>query len=194
MIVSENQSHAGEQHTVRFNPLYIYQLEIYDDIIPVAVEYVDFTDRLCTGTIEMHRSLERTIRNLFRVGLEINFPFNLVAPASEFDWEDEQLMAQNVTSGFNYRLIAGTQRPSSHSFGTAIDINPVQNPYIRYSQNATITKPEGAIYEFEKPGTLFSDHPLVRLLKQDGWIWGGGWTRGSGRIDYQHFEKQQANP
>ena len=190
MIFSENQSHTGDQRTVRFNPRYSYQPEIYDDIISVAVEYVDFTDRLCTGTIETHRSLEHTIQNLFRVGLEVNFPFNLFAPASEFDWEDERLMAQNVTSGFNYRLIAGTQRPSSHSFGMAIDINPVQNPYIRYSQDAIITKPEGAIYEFEKPGTLFSDHPLVRLLKQDGWIWGGEWTRGSGRIDYQHFEKQ----
>jgi len=31
----------------------------------------------------------------------------------------------NNTSGFNYRKITGTDKLSTHSFGRAIDINPV---------------------------------------------------------------------
>lgn len=85
-------------------------------------------------------------------------------------------MKKNISSGFNYRLIAGTNRPSSHSFGKAIDINPVQNPYIRYTAEEIIAKPVGAVWNPKEQGTLSASHHFVQFLKQLGWEWGGDWA------------------
>ena len=102
-------------------------------------------------------------------------------------------MNANVSSGFNYRLVSGTNRVSPHGQGLAFDINPRQNPYIRYQDGKVIIYPDGAVWDINKPGTLFHDHPLVRFMLGRGWEWGGNWLEQSGRIDYQHFQKSLTN-
>lgn len=53
-----------------------------------------------------------------------------------------------------------------------------------------INDPPGATYDPSKPGTLTKEHPLVKLMEQRGWTWGGNWTLEADEvIDYQHFEK-----
>ena len=52
---------------------------------------------------------------------------------SDYGGDDERSMAANNSSGFNFRTIAGPDRSSNHSFGVAIDLNPVQNPYVAAS-------------------------------------------------------------
>ncbi len=98
-------------------------------------------------------------------------------------------MAGNVSSAFNYRLIAGTDKPSLHGRGLAFDINPRQNPYIRYSGGKKIVRPHSAVWNKDKPGTLHAEHPLVLLMEGFGWEWADNWTPESGRTDYQHFQK-----
>ncbi len=39
-------------------------------------------------------------------------------------------MAADNTSAFNCRFVAGTTRWSMHAYGKAIDLNPVENPYV----------------------------------------------------------------
>ena len=40
------------------------------------------------------------------------------------------MMEADNTSCFNYRVVAGTNRVSKHGLGTAVDINPRENPYL----------------------------------------------------------------
>jgi peptidoglycan LD-endopeptidase CwlK len=99
-------------------------------------------------------------------------------------------MMANNTSGFNYRMIAGTERLSNHARGRAIDINPLLNPCIR----GDFVQPAGAAYDPSRPGTLTTDSPVTQFLKARGWIWGGDWASGrDGKPlkDYQHFEKPE---
>jgi len=91
-------------------------------------------------------------------------------------------MLANNTSAFNYRKVTGGKSLSMHSYGFAIDINPVQNPYFKGS----IVLPEGAIYNPVAPGTLTAASPIVKTFKRLGWGWGGEWKS---LKDYQHFEK-----
>ena len=49
-------------------------------------------------------------------------------------------MADNNSSAFNYRFIAGTERFSKHAFGRALDVNPLQNPFVRSDSSVV---PEG---------------------------------------------------
>jgi hypothetical protein len=60
----------------------------------------------------------------------------------KYDADDDRSMEANNTSAFNCRPITGGTAWSNHSYGRAIDVNPVQNPYI--SRGGTVLPPNGA--------------------------------------------------
>jgi hypothetical protein len=92
-------------------------------------------------------------------------------------------MADNNTSAFNYRKVAGKNSLSNHSFGIAIDINPFQNPAIYSDGNIS---PKGASYDTKKAGTIDEKSFITIEFKKLGWTWGGDWNS---LKDYQHFQK-----
>lgn len=171
------------------NPEQLCPQEVIDTLGLVTVEYLGFDDKLHVGQIVVAQSVTAEVDMFFRKSVELRFPIEKVIPAPVYEWDDEKLMSDNVSSGFNYRLVAGTDHLSLHSRGLAFDINPRQNPYIRYEADKKIIQPKGARWNPRVPGTLFAEHPLVKMMLGFGWEWGGNWTRESGRIDYQHFQK-----
>jgi D-alanyl-D-alanine carboxypeptidase len=97
-------------------------------------------------------------------------------------------MEDNNSSGYNCRLIAGTTQPSRHASGLAIDINPVQNPYI---VGGAVYPPAGIPYLDRtelRPGMLSDGGPVVQAFAKVGWRWGGHWQEPR---DYHHFELAQ---
>src|SRR5690606_31003200 len=48
--------------------------------------------------------------------------------------DDQASMRANNTSAFNDRAITNASAPSLHAYGLAIDINPVQNPFVEISK------------------------------------------------------------
>lgn len=76
---------------------------------------------------------------------------------------------------FNWRVIAGTDRMSSHSFGTAIDINTELGGYWRWTGVA-----EGQVTDYDNK----IPENLVREFERFGFIWGGKWNH----FDGMHFE------
>jgi hypothetical protein len=94
---------------------------------------------------------------------------------------------ENNTSAFNCRAITGGTAWSNHSYGRAIDINTVQNPYI--SGSGAVYPPNGAPYvdrTQQAPGMIHAGDVTERAFSSRGWTWGGSWDT---PIDYQHFEK-----
>jgi len=155
----------------------------------VEVLYYSFDNRIHKGQLIIDQRLVGDIQKIFQVALKNKFPIKSVIPISSErfysngKWnEDDQSMMSNNTSGFNYRKVTGGKSLSKHSYGYAIDINPVQNPYIK----GRIVLPPGAIYDTRKPGTLAYNSLVVRTFKRLGWDWGGDWKS---LKDYQHFEK-----
>jgi hypothetical protein len=114
-----------------------------------------------------------------------------------YDADDAKSMADNNTSALNHREITGGGLNSLHSYGLAIDINPVQNPYVKRSGEVLSFSPQAGIDYANRlnlrPGRLprpgmaeevvdvFADHGFA--------IWGGYWDN---PIDYQHFEVGRA--
>jgi hypothetical protein len=92
-------------------------------------------------------------------------------------------MADNNSSAFNFRVIADTNKLSLHSFGRAVDINPLQNPVI-YPNG--IIAPAGAVYRPGDSGTFRANHSVVDEFIKRGWHWGGNFEQPK---DYHHFEK-----
>ena len=155
----------------------------------VDVLYYSFDGRVHQGQIIIEERLIRDIQEIFRVALDTRFPIASVIPISDDrfykdgEWNaDNQSMRSNNTSAFNYRKVTGGKSLSMHAYGSAIDINPVQNPYIKGS----VVLPPGAAYDPCKPGTLTRYCPVVKTFIRLGWAWGGNWKS---LKDYQHFEK-----
>ena len=168
--------------------------EVLADLEIIDVEYYGFDKVLHQGQILMHKDVAEDVAEFFKLALKLKFPIKSVILISDprYKWDDELSCEDNNSSGFNYRCVSGdTTRLSKHALGRALDINPVQNIYVRYDGNLkeVFRSPETGKYDKNTPGTLVSDDPLVLLMKKLGWDWGGDWKPESGREDYQHFEK-----
>ena len=81
-----------------------------------------------------------------------------------------QKYLKNIGGTFVWRNIAGTDRLSNHSFGTAIDINTKYSDYWQWNRNMTYSNR----IPFE----------IVEVFEKYGFIWGGKWYH----YDTMHFE------
>jgi peptidoglycan L-alanyl-D-glutamate endopeptidase CwlK len=158
-------------------------LEIVDRLSMVDVRYFSFDGMRHQGQIIVNNDLEDDISEIFTLIEKLKFPIGKAIPIVTYGWQDGESMAANNTSGFNFRIIEGTTKLSLHSFGRALDINPVQNPVIY--PHGLIT-PEGAVYNPQKRGTFTVTNPIVQEFLKRGWHWGGNFEQPK---DYHHFEK-----
>ncbi len=157
--------------------------EIRETLVLVDVQYLSFDGCLHAGQLVVHKDLKEEVVEIFSALLHIGFPIEKVVPIVAYGWNDEASMGANNSSAFNYRLILGTDRLSNHSYGRAIDINPMQNPY--FARDGKV-HPVGATHNPSVPGTLTVDSEAVAIFKAKGWIWGGDWKV---PVDFQHLEK-----
>jgi len=161
-------------------------LKVQKTLVLVDVRHISFDGLLHKGQIVVHEALESDVKDIFGELLEIGFPIASAIPMVDFGWDDEVSMIANNASGFNYRFIMDTDRLSNHSYGEAVDINPVQNPY---RTRSGMIYPPGAVYDTSVPGTFVDSEKAVMLFKDRGWEWGGNWTE---VLDRHHFEKLPA--
>lgn len=150
----------------------------------VNVEYYSFDEKLHRGQIVINKNVSKDIIEIFSLIKESHFPIAKVIPAVKYNWDDEASMNDNNTVAFNYRKVKGSNVQSSHSYGMAIDINPLQNPHIK---GKTI-QPSSGKYDTKVKGTLLRDSKIVNEFIKRGWQWGGRWRSSK---DYQHFEKKK---
>lgn len=102
----------------------------------------------------------------------------------EYGGDDDASMAANNTSAYNCRTVSGSSTWSQHAYGRALDVNPVQNPYV---SGGTVEPAAGRSYADRahvRPGMAVSGGPLVEAFAASGWGWGGAWSSAK---DYQHF-------
>ncbi len=178
------------------NPKFPAPPEIIDQQRLLTVQYYSFDGKLHEGQIVVNKKVAKDVEGFFRLARHLHFPIGKAIPAADlrYAWNDNKMMADNNSSGYNYRKIAGSPNLSNHARGLALDINTFLNPYIYVDNNGTVvTDPPGAVYNPQAPGTLTKHHPLVKYMKAHGWTWGGDWTLEADEvIDYQHFEKPEA--
>jgi hypothetical protein len=158
-------------------------LEIIDHLSMVDVCYYSFDGMRHQGQIIINSELEDDVCEIFVLIEKLKFPIGKAIPIVAYSWEDHVSMAANNTSSFNYRVIESTTKLSLHSFGRALDINPVQNPVI-YPHG--LIAPEGAVYNPQKRGAFTVANPIVQEFLKRGWHWGGNFEQPK---DYHHFEK-----
>ena len=154
------------------------------DLRYVLVDYWGFDGREYRGELVVHADWAEEIVAVFDDLFQARYPFEQVVLIDEYDGDDRRSMAANNTSAFNCRFVSGTTRWSEHAYGRAIDINPVQNPYVR---GTVIQPPAGAAYvdrSLNLPGMIHAGDSVFAAFEAIGWSWGGDWISSK---DYQHF-------
>jgi hypothetical protein len=115
---------------------------------------------------------------------EAGFRIQRMRLIDRYGGNDDRSMADNNSSGFNCRTIAGSARLSEHAHGRAVDLNPIQNPYV---SGGTVAPAAGREYldrSNVRRGMLVSGDPTVTAFEDRGWGWGGDWSSSK---DYQHL-------
>lgn len=151
--------------------------------------HFNFNEEIKTGQMVVFGGMAEKTINVFKELFDLKFPINQIKLIDEYDGNDELSMTDNNSSCFNYRKITGSDIISIHSYGLAIDINPVQNPYL------VIDKKNCSIEVFPKEGINFLNRhnqrpgmvePIINIFKKYGFdVWGGYWND---PIDYHHFQ------
>lgn len=149
--------------------------------------HYDFSGNINLGSLVIHKATLEGVASVLASAFEMRYPIHSAIPLDHaaYKGDDDISMSSNNSSAFNYRKIAGTARLSNHSFGLAIDINPLLNPYLEAT--GKWSPPEGAKYIDRTKiieGMLHPEHPLVYAFARNGFTWGGHWER----PDYHHFE------
>ena len=157
--------------------------DIRETLVLIDIKHLSFDGSIRNGQLVLHQDLAQETKAIFDFLTECRFPIQKVIPIVAYGWDDEASMQDNNTSAFNYRQIVATNTLSSHSFGRAIDINPLQNPY--FARDGKVY-PEGSVYDPAVIGTITKDAEAVRLFKGYGWEWLGEREQNP---DYQHFQK-----
>jgi hypothetical protein len=154
----------------------------------VRFSYINFDGDIKTdGMMVVLDAISPQVSDLFRQLLEAKFPIKKAILMNAYNGDDDASMTDNNTSAFNDRRIPGRTTNSLHSYGAAIDINPVQNPYLlRTGAKTEIKPPAGARYLDRSKATTGMAEPVVQIFENHGFfIWGGAWKNPK---DFQHFQ------
>jgi hypothetical protein len=150
----------------------------------VRITHWGFDGRVHTGRLVVHRDVAASMVAVMRGLFQRRYPIRRMLPVDAYGADDHRSMAADNTSAFNCRFVGGTARWSQHAFGRAVDLNPVENPYVTGSH---VSPAAGAAYadrSRHRAGMVHDGDPVVRLFAAHGWRWGGRWP---GDKDYQHF-------
>jgi hypothetical protein len=156
--------------------------------------HVGFDGQVKRGRMVVNADVAQEVLWVFRQLFEARFPMKRVDLAREFDesrWEEQPHSRRSVTASFNCRVVVTPDGPgttfSQHAFGLAIDVNPLQNPYVRSDGWVRNRFARPYIDRSEDlPGMIHDGDVVVRSFAAIGWSWGGRWSGGK---DYMHFSR-----
>jgi len=154
----------------------------------VRLAYWGFDRKAHSGALVVNVSVAGEVVRVFRRLYVKRFPIRRMRPIDAYQGKDERSLEHDNTAGFNCRYVVGPgpKRWSVHALGLAIDVNPVENPYL---EGGRVHPKAGRAYldrSHVRRGMAVPGGLLVSTFAAQGWFWGGRWTASP---DYQHFSK-----
>ena len=150
----------------------------------LSVTYLGFDGQSHQGLVDVNQDVATNVVGVFRAVYAAHYPIRQLRPVDDFGGSDDRSTSADNTAGFNCRQAVGGSGWSQHAYGHAIDIDPVENPYV---DNGQVLPSNGAPYtdrSQHKPGMVHSGDAVHEAFASIGWQWGGRWGSSP---DYQHF-------
>ncbi len=163
----------------------------YDELRYVHILHYDFDGNLAEGELICNEYIAQDLVEIFHELYLNEYQLEKILLIDEYNGDDVASMEDNNTSCFNYRVVAGSTSLSKHALGLAIDVNPLYNPYITYTEDGgENVSPEGAVAYADRdasfPYKIDENDLCYKLFTEHGFTWGGNWNSCK---DYQHFQK-----
>lgn len=162
-----------------------------EDLRYILCLHRDKNGQAIVGEMVLNKQIANDVLEILRKLYDASYPIERMRLIDYWDADDEMAMRDNNSSCFNYRLVSHTNIVSKHGLGTAVDINPLYNPYHKITASGIeVIEPATGKPYLDRTKTF--DYKIVkgdlcyRLFKEKGFVWGGDWAN---RKDYQHFEK-----
>jgi hypothetical protein len=157
----------------------------------LTVSYHDFDGATQTGQLVTNRDAAGPLARVFRQLYALHFPIRHMSIADMYGPVKERPADEDVTGSFECRQAApspcvggsGTGSWSEHAFGEAVDVNPLENPYVGCGQSRDPRSRPYFNRARHRPGMVTA--AVVGAFRSIGWGWGGSWE-GSTK-DYMHF-------
>jgi hypothetical protein len=155
----------------------------------LSVTYRGFDKHNHTGQLIVNRSAAAPLAKVFHRLYVIHFPIHHMSIATVYtktgpkdgdpsgSFECRQAVPSPCSGG------TGTGSWSNHAYGLAVDINPVENPYVGCGMSRD---PQAQSYRDRsrhRPGMVTAQ--VRKAFASIGWGWGGSWAGNT--KDYMHF-------
>jgi D-alanyl-D-alanine carboxypeptidase len=156
----------------------------------LTLRYWGFDGQVHQGPMVVNQAVTGQVVSVFRRLFQVRFPIQQLHLAVQYrPDQDDPNDTRNYTDGFNCRPVVTARGPlsrwSQHAFGLAVDINPIQNPYV--ASDGYVRNHHARPYRdrsLRRPAMIHSGDAVVRAFAAVGWGWGGSWT---GAKDFMHF-------
>ena len=110
------------------------------DLNYLNITYYDYEGNKHIGEMIVNKNIADEVLEIFKELYDVKYPIYQMKLVDEYDASDFKSIEANNTSAFNYRYIENTTTLSKHAYGMAIDINPIQNPYVTYNSDGSFAK------------------------------------------------------
>ena len=157
------------------------------DLAYVQITHINAKGCVLQGELIFHKKLAIEIIKIFLELFNAKYPIEQVRLIDYYDANDDLAMKNNCSTALCVRDILGCSgRYSKHSFGIAIDINPIFNPYHKGNVVLPLYSEKYLDRELDEPGLIKEDDACHIAFVSKGYTWGGNWDS---LKDYMHFEK-----
>jgi D-alanyl-D-alanine carboxypeptidase len=161
------------------------------DLRLLTVSHRDFDGRTQTGQLVVNKRAARPLARVFRQLYRLHFPIRHLQLADAYGPKRSRPSDGDVSGSFECRQAVpspctggrGTGSWSMHAYGLAVDLNPVENPYVGCGQSRDPAARRYRDRSRHRPGMV--TRRVVRAFRSIGWGWGGAWTGNT--KDYMHF-------
>lgn len=168
-----------------------------DDLRYLKLLHYNYSHEIQVGELIVNEKIAEDVKEVFYELFSEEYEIGSMYLIDKF-WtgdsvdSDTNSIEHNNTSAFNYRVVPNTDRLSNHAAGFAIDINPLQNPYVKYNSDGSFAKYYKDMEQYtdrKQKGKHMITHDDIcfKVFTKYGFTWGGDWNSSK---DYQHFEKE----
>jgi hypothetical protein len=157
----------------------------------LTVTYLGFDEETHEGQLVVNRAAVAPLSRVFAKLYALRFHIRHMALADRYGPVASRPADEDVSASFECRQAApspcvggnGTGSWSEHAFGEAVDLNPLENPYVGCGQSRDpAARP---FFDRSRHRTGMVTSAVVGAFESVGWGWGGSWA-GSTK-DYMHF-------
>jgi hypothetical protein len=142
----------------------------------LTVSFRGFDRKPHTGELVVSARVADDVVSAFRALYAQSFPIEEMRLPTTADLRAKPTGDGNNTAAYVCRAARGQTSFSAHAYGTAIDVNPFQNPEVKRD----LVLPElASAYKdrtWRRPGMFLAGGKAVAAFTRIGWGWGGTWT------------------